>query len=97
MTEKTILAAMQGADTEDFLQHIAWQEVVLPELRKTITILTKQLVDSTLVPSKEGQPSKEQIAGKLFGIDWTIKVIEDIVSKGKVASKELASHNYSVQ
>lgn len=58
---------------------------------KAKDLLTKQLVDSTLSVQKPDQETREQIAGKLFGLDWTIKLIEKVLKQGGSAKDVLAS------
>lgn len=90
---QTVLTAAQGQDTEDFLEHIGWTDVLRPKLLAAKEILTKQLVDLTLSKPDPANENREQIAGKLWGIDWVIKQIETHVSRGRSASAELAKAN----
>lgn len=92
-----MVTAAQGIDTEDFLRHIAWTDVVKPELERAKRILADRLVQAVLKPLAEGQESQPQIAGKLFGIDFAIRTIEDIVRKGRLAGGALAEVNIHLQ
>lgn len=87
------LKAAQGIDTEDFMSHIAWDEVILPKLLETREILTRQLVDSVLNPNKDGIDNREQIAGKINGIDFTIGLFQKTVREGREARSEMSSRN----
>lgn len=92
---ETALKAAQGADTQDFLDHIAWTDVIKPKLLETRELLTKELVGAVLSPKPS--ENKEQIAGKIHGIDHVIRTIEQLVREGKQASKVLAAQNISLK
>lgn len=94
--EQTALTAAKGADTEDLLDHIAWTDVVLPKFLADREFLTKKLVDMTLAPIAPGSETKEQVAGKIYGIDYAIKTLEKIVKDGKSAKQTLAANNISL-
>lgn len=89
----TATLAAKGLDTEDFLDHIAWTDVILPALMKDREALTRALVDLTLRPPTQASESREQLAGKIFGIDHVVARITKIVKDGHAAGAELASHN----
>ena len=84
------IQALQGSDTLDLLDHIAWNEVVLPRMREAQQILTRRLVELTLTPPTTGSESREQVAGKIFGIDFAIRTIEGIVRQGRDAASILS-------
>ena len=94
---ETANLAAQGIDTEDFLQHIAWQNVILPKLEDAKRRLTDRLVASVLTAPRAGDETREQLAGKLQGIDFAIKLIQDIVKEGRKAKEVLAQNNISLQ
>lgn len=89
--------AAKGIDTADFLGHIAWTEVIRPLLLRDREALTRQLVDLTLRPPSGPSESREQVAGKIFGIDHTLRVIEKLVRDGDSARAELAAQNLYLQ
>lgn len=96
-------AVAKGQDLGDLLDHIAWREVLRPELLKERDNYTKLLVNSTLglpvvVDTKQGPMtvSKEQLAGKIYGIDFIITTIEKILSLGFRAADELRAHGLSL-
>lgn len=95
--QQTVLQAAQGLDAEDFLQHIGWTDALRPKLLTAKDILTKQLVDLTLSKPDPTSESREQIAGKLWGIDWVIKQIEAHVRKGREAEAQLAQANIHLE
>lgn len=95
--QETALSAAQGIDTEDFLGHIAWDECILPRMRETRETLTRQLVDRILHPSTTSEgDTQEMIAGRISGIDFTIKMIVGLVQRGRSAREDLKSQNISL-
>jgi hypothetical protein len=97
MPKSIPLTAAQGMDTEDFLEHIAWTDVIKPKFLEAKSILTKRLVASVLEPAQSGGESREQIAGKLWGIDYAIKEIETIVREGRSAKQIMRQHDIDLQ
>jgi len=97
MSINTALQAAQGLDTQDLLNHIAWTDVIKPKLEEAKAILTNQLVDATLNPQQPGTQTREQIAGRLWGIDHTIKTLEKILKAGAHAREVLAQDNLFLQ
>lgn len=95
--QSTALTAAYGADTENFLDHIAWDEVIHPKLKRDVELLTRQLVDATLTTGGATKDTKEQIAGKIFGIHHAIKTIQTLVKEGRHAKEVLASQNIHLQ
>lgn len=95
--EETCLAAAQGIDTLDLLDHIAWTDVLRPQLDKAREALTRRLVDLTLRPTKDGEETREMIAGKLWGLEWVTKLIEEILRRGGDAKSALAAVNMHLQ
>lgn len=95
MPTETSLAVKnaQGIDTEDFLSHIAWTDVVKPRLELLQVQLTKKLVDNVLTPTQLGAESREQIAGRLYGINFIINEFEKIVREGRNAGEALAERH----
>ena len=76
------LKIAQAEDTQDLLNHIAWTDVVKPKLLKDKEIWEKTLVAHLLgAPLPEGQ-TKEQLAGKIYGINYTIEYLENILRTG---------------
>lgn len=89
------LSAIQGQDTQDLLNHIAWTDIIKPKLIEAKLFYTNQLVDALL--SKHEGESKEQIAGKIYGIDYVVKVLERILKEGSQSREALASLNLHLQ
>lgn len=87
-TSKLTLDILKAQDLEDWQQHIGWVEVLEPALQRAKELLTKQLVDANLGKPPEGT-TIEQIAGKLFGLQWITLEISRILKQGDYASKVL--------
>lgn len=90
------LEAAKAEDLHDLLNHIAWTDVVRPALLREREVFTKLLVASTLgapvqVPSSSGPVpvTREQLAGKIYGIDYITGLMEKILDKGVRAVEEL--------
>lgn len=90
------LDAAKAQDLEDLLDHIAWTDVIRPALYKTRDDLTQQLVSSTLGVPVQIQTitgpvdvSREQLAGKIFGINYIISMFEKLLQRGEIAAKQL--------
>lgn len=94
--KQAALKAAQGIDTEDFMHHIAWDEVILPKLLETREILTRQLVESVLNPGAQNGETREQLAGKIQGIDFVMKLFTNLVKDGREARGNLQSVNVSL-
>ena len=82
-THEMVLKIAQADDTQDLLNHIAWTDVVKPRLLKDKEIWEKQLIACLLgTPLPDGM-TKEQLAGKIFGINYLIDQLERILKEGK--------------
>lgn len=104
MKPNPFLAAAQAEDLGDLLDHIAWTEVLRPALLRERDNYTKMLVNSTLglpvtIRTEAGavQLTHEQLAGKIYGIDYIIDLVEKILTKGTRAVMELRSKGLSFE
>lgn len=93
----TAVTAYQGQDTLDLLDHIAWTDVLRPKLEQHRKYLTDKLVSATLSAPQPNSESKEQIAGKLYGIQFMINTIEKVLRAGANAKAALAEENLFLQ
>lgn len=94
--ESTLIKIAQAEDTFNLLHHIAWTDVIKPELLRRKESFGKILVDHLLgIPLAEGQ-TKEMIAGRIYGINEMIGLIEKILTQGKKALEELQSKGISL-
>src|SRR5579859_4216925 len=91
------LKAAYGEDTMDLLNHLAWTDVVKPRLEEARIAFMNQLVTATLKPQQEGAETREQIAGKLYGITYITNVLERILKEGANAREILAQQNLFLQ
>jgi hypothetical protein len=93
----TVLASKvaKAYDLENLLDHIAWEELLKPGLVSERNALITQLVDSALGSPLKNQDgtsvSTEQLAGKLYGINYILDKIERILSEGVSASDKLTA------
>lgn len=98
-TEKQLLAVYHAQDVADLCNHIAWEEVLKPDLLKTREIFSKQLVSSVLgdkIQTPSGVVSSEQLAGKIFGIDFIVMKIEKILSLGDISRAKLHAEGFDL-
>lgn len=91
------LDAAKAEDVSDLLNHIAWTDVIRPALVREREAYTKLLVASTLgapveIATRTGTAtlSKEQLAGKIYGIDYIFSFFERVMEKGARAVEELS-------
>lgn len=92
-------AVAKAEDLGDLLDHIAWREVILPELIKARDNYTKMLVSSTLgLPVMVGAAviTREQLAGRIDGINFITGLMEDILKRGYRAAEELRANGLSL-
>jgi uncharacterized protein YgfB (UPF0149 family) len=98
--EKNIELAAKAADLQNLLEHIAWEEILLPELQKMREAFSKQLVDAVLgvaLKTADGDKvSSEQLAGKIFGIDFITDKISKILSQGERALAEIRERGFDL-
>jgi hypothetical protein len=90
------LDAYKATDLDDLLSHIAWTDTLRPALLRERNQLTKSLVNSTLglpVKAKTAagpiEITREQLAGKIYGIDYIMTLMEKILGRGEIAEKQL--------
>lgn len=97
MSQNTALKAAQGEDTYDLLNHIAWTDIIKPKLDEARIVFTSQLVSATLRPQSDKAETREQIAGKLYGITYITAMFEKILKEGTNAREVLARENLFLQ
>jgi len=99
MTTTTVIKAAQGADTQDLLNHIAWTDVILPKIDEARESLTKQLVNLVLTApgSRPGGETQEQIAGKLYGLNYLVTALQRILAEGNHAKELMSQENIFLQ
>jgi hypothetical protein len=97
MRKDLFVDAAKAEDLSDLLNHIAWTDVLRPALMREREMYTKLLVASTLgapveVATHSGTATltKEQLAGKIYGIDYILNLMETVIKKGARAVEELS-------
>ena len=99
-----ILLATKSRDLKDWLDHMAWTDVLLPAMEKERAFYQQMLVNATLgaEPSIKDYNgvirlvTREQLAGRIQGIDFIISLIERILQKGEKALDELSETGYNI-
>jgi hypothetical protein len=90
MTKQANLVKIaQAEDTYDLLNHIAWTDVIRPQLQKQSDDFGKMLVAHLLGSPLPGTLTKEQLAGRIYGINEIISLMEKILTQGKKALETL--------
>jgi hypothetical protein len=95
-TQTSFIDAYKAEDLSDLLDHIAWTDTVRPALLRERDSLTRALVNSTLglpIQAKTVagpvEVTREQLAGKIYGIDYILTMFEKLLAKGRVAEQQL--------
>ena len=95
-TTTEFLSAYKAEDLGDLLNHIGWVEVLRPALVQERDMFSRLLVGATLgtpvrMETRTGpaELTKEQLAGKIYGIDYIIDTIEKILARGDRAVEHL--------
>lgn len=90
------LDVAKAEDTADLLESLAWTDTLRPALLRERENYTKLLVSATLglpvqVDTGVGPVTitREQLAGKIYGIDFVMQLFEKILTKGATAVREL--------
>lgn len=96
MTKPSPVDVYKAQDLSDLLDHLAWTDTVRPALLRERDALTSQLVNSTLGLPVQSQTvtgpveiTREQLAGKIFGINYIITLFEKLLQRGAVAERQL--------
>jgi hypothetical protein len=83
----------RAEDTTNLLDHIAWTDTIKPALLKHRAAFESQLVGAVLgnrpVTISGQVVTAEQIAGRIDGITYSIKLLEDILRNGERALEAL--------
>lgn len=94
--ESTYTDAYKADDLSDLLDHIAWVDTLRPALLHERDTLTRALVNSTLglpIQAKTTtgpvEITREQLAGKIYGIDYIMTLMEKVLTRGDAATKYL--------
>ena len=91
-----VLAVAQAEDTADLLNHIAWTDVVKPKLEAAVKAWSTMLVNEAMgIPLPAGL-TREQIAGKCFGVSFISGVLEKVLKDGEKALADLNASGFSL-
>jgi hypothetical protein len=93
---RQLIEVHQAQDTQDLLDHLAWTDVVLPKIRKAREQYTNVLVAMTLGATSPLPLTREQVAGRINGLDFVVELMQKILKRGKDAEEYLASLGISV-
>jgi hypothetical protein len=96
-SEDSLTRVAQAEDTYDLLEHIAWTDVLRPKLIEARDQYSKALVNHLLGAPLQDGLTKEQLAGKIYGITFIISLIESILTRGERALADLKSIGISLQ
>lgn len=104
MSKNPFEDAARAEDLSDLLQHIAWTDTLHPALVRQRDNYAKMLVGAVLgrpVEIRSGGGvihtlTKEQLAGRIDGIDYVLDIIEKILAKGSAAVLELRNAGISL-
>lgn len=84
----SIRASNKATRIREFLDLSAWDEDIVPELLKEKSRCQELLV-SAVLDSTHTAGTPEQLAGRIYGIDYVIKFITRILERGAKADIEL--------
>lgn len=94
--EKQLVAVAKAEDTYDLLQHIAWTEVLKPALDTHVRVWTQQLVQEALGSPLPNGLTREQVAGRCYGVQYITTLMERILKEGKSALTSLQGEGISI-
>jgi hypothetical protein len=96
MKNPSYVDAYKAEDLSNLLDNIAWTDVIRPALLRERDQLSRALVGSTLglpVQAKTAtgtvEITREQLAAKVYGIDYIMNLFEKILTRGETAAKAL--------
>jgi hypothetical protein len=95
--EDSLTRVAQAEDTFNLLEHIAWTDVILPKLNAARDQYSKALVNHLLGQPLQDGLTKEQLAGKIYGLNFITSLMESILTRGERALSELKSIGISLQ
>lgn len=101
-TNQDRLSAVAKADaTAEFMESVGWDQVILPMLMKQKDLYSTMLVAAVLSnhpPSMDGvETTREQLAGRVYGIDFVVKLLDSVLRKGTSALKDLEKQGVQIE
>lgn len=91
-----LVAVAKAEDTYDLLQHIAWERVVKPALDEDLKRLSSLLVSEALGTPLPAGWTREQVAGKCYGIQYISRLFEKILKEGERALVDLQASGLKI-
>ncbi|MDE1766562.1 MAG: hypothetical protein KGI27_09890 [Thaumarchaeota archaeon] len=92
-----LVAVAKAEDTYDLLQHIAWEKIIKPALDQEVKKYSELLVAEALGTSLPGGLTREQVAGRCYGIHFVSSLFEKILQRGEKALEDLQGAGIKVQ
>ena len=91
MSDKStqLVAVAMAEDTYDLMQHIAWEKVIKPKLDAEVKRMSSLLVSEALGSPLPGGLTREQLAGRCYGIQYISSLFEKILQRGEKALADL--------
>lgn len=84
-----LMAVAKAEDTYDLMNHIAWDKVVKPALEAEVKKYSQLLVLEALGNPIPGGLTREQVAGRCYGIQFMSSLFERILQRGEKALEDL--------
>ena len=84
-----LMAVAKAEDTYDLLQHIAWDKVIKPALDAEVKTYSQLLVLEALGNPLPGGLTREQVAGRCYGVQFISSLFEKILQRGEKALEDL--------
>ena len=99
--DTSVKAVAQAEDVFNLLEHIAWTETILPKLLAYKEGVERQLIEAVLGQKPQlinGQfLTAEQLAGKVFGINFVVSLLKDILTRGDKALIDLKTAGFTLK
>lgn len=84
-----LIAAAKSEDTYNLMNHIAWTDVIKPALDKHVLQYSQLLVAEALGAPLPPGITREQVAGRCYGIQYISTLFGKILKEGEKALKDL--------
>lgn len=94
--QEQLIAAAKAEDTYNLLNHIAWTDVIRPKLEGQVHLYSKMLVNEALGSPLPPGLTREQVAGRAYGINEICRLFEQILKDGERALVQLNDSGISV-
>lgn len=104
MKPPNFVDAYKAEDLDSLLDSIAWIDTIQPALLREREQLTRALVSSTLGFPMQAKTAagfveitREQLAGKIYGMDWIIGFFEKVLARGEIAENAMKEIGLNVR